>query len=466
MTFPHIALRAFNTPLLVAPRKAGAFLHGFGPRLLGGSAIEPKGFGDLDPDAAAPSAQPFASLLGGDLQSRIQRNGSGYGVVGGVAIVPVSGVLIHRGAWIGESSGQTSYEGLRAQVDAAAEDPQVKAIALEIDSFGGEVSGCFDLADRIRAIGRTKPVRAFVVEHAYSAAYAIASQADRIVVPRSGGVGSIGVMCMHVDISAALKEGGVTVTLIHAGAHKVDGNPYEPLDADVHAELRAEMESLRKIFAATVGAGRGSRLTAAGALATEARCLGAAEAVKAGLADSVVEPRAAFEAFIDEINQGAGSARNTGGPAMGKRLAETAATEEDDPVVAEAPEDEERAETDSDETASASEGEAAEDDEDGAGDEEDDEETSPEASLERKRIAAILDSPHARGRDGLARHLALNTGMSPKAAIAVLKASPNAAGALGQRMAGSAGNLAPAAANGGKETVSAATMMKARFASR
>lgn len=457
MTLPQISMRAFNAPLLVAPLKAAAFLHGFGPRLIGGEIV-PRGFGEADPAAAAPAATPFASLLGQDVLTAIRRHGNGYAVVGGVAVIPVSGVLIHRGAWIGESSGQMTYEGLRAQVDAAAADPQVKGIALEVDSFGGEVAGCFDLADRIRAVGRTKPVRAFVAEHAYSAAYAIASQADRIVLPRSGGVGSIGVMCMHVDYSEALRKGGVTVTLIHAGAHKVDGNPYEPLGEDVHADLRAEMEALRSLFAKTVAAGRGARLTAAAARATEARCLNAAEAVKAGLADAIEEPRAAFAAFVEEVNQGAGAARNTGGPAMGKRA--TAAAEND-----ETEREDDEAKTDgtaADEKDPPKDDEKEKDEEADA--DADAEATSPEAAAERKRIGAILNSPHAKGRDDLAKHLALNTGMAPAAAIGALKAAP-AGGTLDSRMRTAGARLTPAPAGGGQPAqVSAAALMKAKFA--
>ena len=60
-----------------------------------------------------------------------------------------------------------------------------------IDSFGGEVAGAFDLADRIRAVRAQKPVHAFVAEHALSAGYVLASQADQIILPRTGAVGSI-----------------------------------------------------------------------------------------------------------------------------------------------------------------------------------------------------------------------------------------------------------------------------------
>ena len=191
----------------------------------------------------------------------------------------------------------TSYEGIAAQVAAAAEDPAMRGIALEIDSFGGEVAGVFDLADAIRAARARKPVQAFVAEAALSAGYALASQADRIVVPRTGEVGSIGVVVMHADWSAALAEGGVKVALIHAGARKVDGNPFAPLPEEVRATLQAEVEGLRDLFAATVAAGRGARLSAEAARATEARVYRGAAAVAAGLADQVADLRTAFAGF-------------------------------------------------------------------------------------------------------------------------------------------------------------------------
>lgn len=130
--------------------------------------------------------------------------------------------------WIGQSSGLTSYEGLATQIDAAVHDPSIRGIALEIDSFGGEVAGAFDLADHVRAARDTKPVHAFLAEHALSAGYALASQATRITLPRTGAAGSIGVITMHTDMSGMLAQKGVAVTLIHAGAQKADGNPVPP----------------------------------------------------------------------------------------------------------------------------------------------------------------------------------------------------------------------------------------------
>ena len=190
MLHARIAARAFNTPLLVEPSKAMAFLSGLGPRVLG-RQVEIANEDDLAGITPLPAR---AGILAGNLTESVRQHGDApYPVIDGIAVIEISGVLIHRGGWIGESSGQTSYEGITAQIEAAASDPAVRGVALEIDSFGGEVAGVFDLADRIRALRRDKPVWAFVAEHAFSAGYALASQASRILLPRTGAVGSIGV---------------------------------------------------------------------------------------------------------------------------------------------------------------------------------------------------------------------------------------------------------------------------------
>jgi ClpP class serine protease len=95
----------------------------------------------------------------------------------------------------------------------------------------------------------------------------------------------------------------VTVTLIHSGAHKVDGNPYAPLPDPVRARIQGEIDSIRTLFAQTVAAGRGRRLNADAALATEAECYRGAEAVVVGLADEVSDPASAFAAFADAVNR-------------------------------------------------------------------------------------------------------------------------------------------------------------------
>ena len=123
MFHAQTAQRAFNTPLLVEPLKAMAFLSGLGPRITGRKLrltrinVEPEGMAN----AALPAR---AGILPNGLAEQYQRNGqSPFAMVGGVAVIEISGVLVHRGAWIGQSSEQTSYDGIAAQIAAAASDP-------------------------------------------------------------------------------------------------------------------------------------------------------------------------------------------------------------------------------------------------------------------------------------------------------------------------------------------------------
>ncbi|HEV8033522.1 S49 family peptidase [Yoonia sp.] len=308
MLHARISARAFNTPLLVQPSKAMAFLSGLGPHILG-RQVELVG-GDLIDVPSSATLPARASILAGGLPERLRQHGDApYPVIDGIAVIEISGVLIHRGGWIGQSSGQTSYEGIAAQIDAAAGDPAVRGLALEIDSFGGEVAGVFDLADRIRAIRATKPVWAFLAEHAFSAGYALASQADRILLPRTGAVGSIGVVVMHADMSGQLDQDGMRVTLIHSGAHKVDGNPYTPLPDGVRADIQREIDVLRFLFAETVAAGRAARLSQEAALATEAATYRGTEALSAGLADEVIDLTRGFTHFRENLSSPTPSAR-------------------------------------------------------------------------------------------------------------------------------------------------------------
>ena len=341
MHHAQIAQRAFNTPLMVDPAKALAFLSGLGPRITG-QEITFQGIEVDNADQTAASLPARASLFGNDLAQRHQRNGTQpYALVDGIAVIEIAGTLVHRGAWIGQSSGLTSYEGIAAQLQAALADPGVRGIALDIDSFGGEVAGAFDLADRLRAARVQKPVHAFVAEHALSAGYVLASQADRIILPRTGAVGSIGVVALHTDLSGALDQKGIAVTLVHAGAHKIDANPYQPLPEAVHDQMQRELEVVRFLFAETVAAGRGDRLNHASALATEAAVFRGADAIAAGLADDLADPVTAFHAFATAPRGTTSSCRKgpqmTTTPTNTPNPAPVAAPPDASPAVAAAP---------------------------------------------------------------------------------------------------------------------------------
>jgi signal peptide peptidase SppA len=221
-----------------------------------------------------------------------------YEVLNGVAIIPVMGVLLQRlGPW---SYGcATGYDGIRMNIAQALVDPEVAAIALHVNSPGGEVAGCFDLVDAIHAARGIKPMHAILAEHAYSAAYAIASATDRIVVPRTGGTGSIGVIAVHAEFSRLLEEEGIAVTIFQHGARKADGSPYQPLPDPARERFQRDIDAMGELFIATVARNRG--LAAETIRGMQAATYRGEEGVRLGLADAAMAPDAAFAKLLAKL---------------------------------------------------------------------------------------------------------------------------------------------------------------------
>ncbi|MCX2722605.1 S49 family peptidase [Roseibium salinum] len=322
MTFlANLADRVLNRPLLITPEKAQVIMSVLGGRI----------------GVNAPSADRFeGDPYERDEEGRIERDAWGFPVLApyrvtedGVGIISIVGSLVHRGAYVGASSGLVSYEGVKHQLKKAREDDRLKAAILDVTSPGGEAIGAFETAALVRELAAKKPVIAVVNGMAASAGYAIVSGATEIVTTPSAVSGSIGVVLLHADISKALSEEGVKPTLIFSGRHKVDGNPFEPLSDDVRAGLQAEVDSLYEQFLKTVAAGRGDRLTEEMARATEARTFfGTTEnpdldAVKHGLVDRV----GTFESVLEELSRARGgrSTVQTRGTQMGNQTSAPAA---------------------------------------------------------------------------------------------------------------------------------------------
>ncbi|MES3001340.1 MAG: S49 family peptidase [Pseudomonadota bacterium] len=312
----------------------------------------------------------------------------------GMAFIPIHGALINR--YAGTGYGYTGYQFIRNQFDAAVNDPEVKGIVFDVNSYGGQVYGNFELANHIRANRDKKPSMALVDAMAFSGGYSLASAAGSMVVSPSGDVGSIGVVMMHVDQSKALKDWGVKVTMIYAGKHKVDGNPYEPLTDDVRADMQAGVDESYQEFVSLVVQNRG--MSEKAVRDTEARIYGSSEAKKLGLVDAVMTPTDAITSFRSELSGSISATWRT-------RNMSTAT-----PPAAE-PENIASA-TAANTPAPASAAPAAVD----------------AVAAERDRVAGILTCTEAKGREALAQHLALKTSMSvDDARVTLTAASPAAA---------------------------------------
>lgn len=287
MNFPHLAQRLFNVPLAIRPEKAEIVMAALAERL---------GITRLFRDGR-PVNLAFDFDLDDPPQSAVEDRG--YDPVAGIAIIPVHGTLVQRTGSMRPYSGLSGYDQIRAALAMALDDDDIAAVVLDIDSPGGEVAGCFDLVDAIYGCRGQKPIWAILGENAYSAAYAIASAADRVTVPRTGGTGSIGILCLHVDFSKALAAAGIAVTMITYGARKGEGSEFEPLSDPVLARLQADVDRMGDLFCRTVARNRG--LADAAVRGTEAGTYLGALGVEGGLADAVMAPDEAFRALCAEI---------------------------------------------------------------------------------------------------------------------------------------------------------------------
>ena len=213
---------------------------------------------------------------------------------GTVAVIPIVGTIVHRADSM-ETSGAMSTTALVSALRSLDADPTVKAVVLDIDSPGGAVDGVQEAAAAIRAL--SIPVVAVANSMAASAAFWLAAQADEIVVTPSGEVGSVGVFAMHADISTALEQDGIDVTLVSAGEFKTEGNPFEPLSAEGKAEIQASVNAAFGQFVSDVAAGRGIKPSVVRSDFGKGRMVRGKAAVKAGMADRV----ATLEATVERV---------------------------------------------------------------------------------------------------------------------------------------------------------------------
>ncbi len=261
MLLPHLASRLYGTPLLLARTKLDIILSVLGSRIDWPIQSELA----LPPPRASPSGQHMAAT--------------------GIAVVPVHGSLVRRAIALDAASGLTSYGDIAAMLDAAAADPTVSGILLDIDSPGGEAGGVFELAQRIRAVDAIKPVWALACDSAFSAAYAIACAASRVFVTQTAGVGSIGVIAMHVDQSVRDAQEGYRFTAVSAGDFKNDLSPHQPIDKAALGRLQSEVDRLYGLFVDHVVSMRG--MQAKTVRDTQAGLFFGPDAVRCGLADSL-----------------------------------------------------------------------------------------------------------------------------------------------------------------------------------
>ncbi|EHW1128992.1 S49 family peptidase [Salmonella enterica subsp. enterica serovar Kinondoni] len=350
---PHILSQATNAPLLLEPAYARVFFCALG-RESGAASIQiPQKQENIDRGGMALVTDDFMS--GGKPRARF------YQVTEGIAVLPVSGTLVHKLGGMRPFSGMTGYDGITARLQQAISDPEVKGILLDIDSPGGQAAGAFDCADMIYRLGQQKPVWALANDMACSGAILLASACSRRLVTQTARIGSIGVVMAHTSYAGQLEQEGVEITLLYSGKHKTDLNPYQALPDDVRADYQQKMDDTRQMFADRVAQYTGLSVDAV--MATEAAIYDGQAGIDIGLADEMVNAADAVTVMAAALKS----------KSRGNNMAELTATEA--------------------------------------------------AAQENQRVMGIIGCPEAKGREQLAQMLAGQPGMSVAQAQAILAAA-------------------------------------------
>ncbi len=456
LPFPHLAARVFNTPVMISEEKAQIIVGVLSQRM--------NLIGEWHGSAGATPI-PFEAPVPEEGTNRLPSATNICQVHNGVAIIPVVGTLVNKNG-LDPYSGMTGYDGVTTKLRACLEDPQVNGILLDIESPGGETSGLFDLADEVFEANKRKPVWSVLTEFAFSAAYALASQCDRILLPRTGWTGSIGVLYLHTDLSAKYEKEGIKVTAIKKGARKTDGSSLGPLSKEFEAKIETEMSKMYDMFVDLVARGRGVDPQAV--RDTEAEIFNAEQSIELGLADQIITPDDALMMFSQTFSGGvvpsviaASAAPHTGkeetnlmvlpnsaasdaassagtpsvDPAAGTQASQQPAAQPATPPAA--PSGGQASLVGPAPTASAAVDAAA---------------IQAEAGT---RIQSILGCDEAKGREAMANHLAFQTQMSADEAKALLAASPKAS-TLDSRMGKEDEPVLPLDDGSGVDPVSAA----------
>ncbi|WP_130470638.1 S49 family peptidase [Candidatus Magnetaquicoccus inordinatus] len=237
--------------------------------------------------------------IAADKAMRAERKSNAASSGGGmIAVLPLYGVLVPRGDPDDISGGGvTGLQQFAETFRAAAADPSVSAIMIDIDSPGGSTFGVQELCSEIQAC--KKPVVAFANPIAASAAYWIGTSASEFYCTPSGQVGSIGVYACHLDESEAMKMAGLTPTLISAGKFKVEGNKFSPLDEECRQYIQSQVDAIYWQFVSAVAKGRKMPVASVRDGMGQGRILLAKNAVTENMIDGV----ATFGEFIQNMQK-------------------------------------------------------------------------------------------------------------------------------------------------------------------
>lgn len=214
---------------------------------------------------------------------------------GGVAVLPIEGVIAPKANMFTRISGGASAQMLQTQLESAMADSRVKSLILQIDSPGGSVFGTPELAASVREYSATKPIVTVSDVQMSSAAYWIGSAANAMFITGpTVHVGSIGVVANH-EFRPSFS--GAKTTEITAGRYKRIASSNAPLSEEGRAYLQAQVDHLYSAFVDIVAAHRGVDAQTVLEHMADGRVFIGQQAIDVGLVDGM----SSVDAMVEQL---------------------------------------------------------------------------------------------------------------------------------------------------------------------
>lgn len=214
-----------------------------------------------------------------------------------VALIPVRGVLVDgpRGGLL--LPGASPVDELASRLDRAADDPDVRAVVVRINSPGGSVAATDLMYRELRRFADEtgKPVVASLAEVGASGGYYLALAADEVIAQPTTLTGSVGVIVPTINLSEGLSRLGIRSRAVTSGPNKDLANPLEPMRESHYALLQSIVDEFYGQFRATVLERRAGAHRATIEPLLDGRIVTGQEAARAGLVDGTGDLRDAFE---------------------------------------------------------------------------------------------------------------------------------------------------------------------------
>ena len=172
-----------------------------------------------------------------------------------IAIIDVKGEITRdTDSFSYAASGVANSVSIVKLIQAAAKDETVKAIILDLDTPGGEVTASDEIYHELKLC--EKPVVAMMNSLAASGGYYVACGANKIVAHRSTMTGSIGVIISSYDASELVSWAKVKPLFYTSGKMKSMLNPLKPVTEEESAIVQTLVMNAYKEFAGIVAEAR------------------------------------------------------------------------------------------------------------------------------------------------------------------------------------------------------------------